>query len=144
MTRRAPFRETLCHLFKMPKLKATIRFQRNGNPESDDILRIYDDDEFYEMQRVEYKPAEYPSRQNQFYLEQTRTIEYISDVLKSLTYDVDPFEYIQIDTAMHPPIVYHVAELDSKQTRWLIEDMLAAAIRRPVRTIKVKTDAPTQ
>jgi hypothetical protein len=129
----------------MPKLKATIRFQRKtGGAETDDILKIYDDDEFYEMQRIEYKPAEYSQRQNQFYLEQTRTIEYLSDVLKSLTYDVDPFECVQIDTMMHPPIVYHVSDLECRETRWLIEDMLAAAIRRPVRTIKVKTDAPTQ
>ena len=142
MTRRAPFRETARRLFKM--LKLTIRFQRKTEtPASDDVLMVYDDDEFYEMQRVEYKPAEYRKRY-QFYLEQGKTIEYISDLLKALRHDVDPFEYIQIDTAMHPSILYHTSDLDCNSTRWLIEDMVAAAIRRPIRIIKSKTDAPLQ
>jgi hypothetical protein len=126
-------------------LKLTLRFQRKtGGPTTDDILTVYDDDEFYEMQRIEYKPGEYSRRQFQYFLEQEHTLEYLADLLKMLTLDADPFEYIQIDTPMHPSVLYHISELDTRETRWFLEDIFKTVLRRPIRTIKQKTDAPRQ
>lgn len=140
MTRLAPFKDTMPYQDKM--LKLTIRFQRKtGGQTTDDVLSIYDDDEFYEMQRIEYKPGEYSSRQFQYFLEQDHTLTYLADLLKMLTFDADPFEYIQIDTPMHPSVLYHISELDTRETRWFLEDIFKTVLRRPIRTIKQKTDA---
>lgn len=121
-------------------LKATIYIQRTtGRDETDDdIIRIYDDDEYRDTVRVVYSTPEL-AKNATFYFTIPRAITYISDLLKTLRHDSSPFEHVQVTTAIQPSVLYHVSDLDSSEVRYLIEDTVDTALRRPVfRTKKEK------
>lgn len=117
-------------------LKAKLFFTRRNGP--DDIIQLYDDEEYFEMVRVVYTPGEHTKKSNEFWLTRRDTFGYVSTILKSLESDNDPFEYIQLQTAIHPSIMYPVSEVEDTHTRWLIEDMVRDAIHANVAEIKLK------
>ena len=122
--------------YKNKMNKCTIRLLRKTLIKSDDdVIQVYEDADFAEMYRVTFLPAG-AKKASEFYLDGGRTVAYISTILKSLTYDTDPFEKIQVDTAIHPSIMYHVSELDDREVRHLIEDAIEAALRRPVDMVR--------
>ena len=131
MTRLVRFKHGGSPVGKM--LKATIYIQRKNTrgPEDDDVIRMYEDDEYCEMIRITYSSPEM-KKDNTFYLPISRTMRYLSDTLKTFRHDADPFEHVQVTTAIHPSVLYHVSDLDCRETRWLIEDMVEAALTRPV------------
>jgi hypothetical protein len=118
-------------------LKATIYFLRKDAPseDTDDILRVYDDDEYRDTVRVVYSTPEL-GKDMSFYFTLSQAMVYISDTLKTLRHDSQPFEYIQVSTAIHPSILYHVSDMDIAEVRHLVEDTVETAIRRPVFRIK--------
>ena len=121
-------------------LKATIYIQRRDGKgsEDDDIIRFFDDDEYRDTVRVVYSTPEL-NKNASFYFTLPRAITYLSDLLKTLRHDSSPFEHVQVTTAIHPSILYHVSDLDNDEIRYLIEDTVDTAIRRPVfRTKKEK------
>ena len=116
--------------------KCTIRLLRKSLSETDDdIIRVYEDPDFAEMYRITFRSSDV-KKASEFYLDHGRTLGYISTVLKSLTYDADPFERVQVDTVLHPSVMYHVADLDDASVRHLIEDAIDFAIRRPVEHVR--------
>lgn len=116
--------------------KCTIRLLRKTLTDShDDIIRVYEDPEFYEMYRITFGCGEL-KKASEFYLDYGRTLEYISNVLKSLSYDTDPFEKVQVETAIHPAVLYHVADMGDREVRHMIEDIVASALRRPVEHVR--------
>lgn len=109
--------------------KVTLYLQRKGlGSKHDDVIAVYDDDEYLEMYRVVYRTPEL-KKKNVFYMSRSRVIDYISDVLKGLTYDADPFAYLQVSTLIHPSIQYQVPDLWDPVIRHLIEDMVANSLR---------------
>lgn len=118
--------------------KVTLFIQKRGaTSKDDDIIRIYETPDFTEMFRVVYKPGEFKERQNQFYMPRHVLQHYISDLMKSLNADADPFEYIQVTTAQHPSVLYHISDLDNRGTRYMIEDMIMEAVRIPIEAVKI-------
>jgi hypothetical protein len=114
-------------------LKATVYIQRKNSKgvEDDDVIRFSEDDEFAEMVAITYSSPEM-KKDNTFYLPRSRAMTYLDEVLKSLSHDSDPFEYVQVTTAMHPSVLYHVSDLDCRDIRYLIEDTVESAIARPI------------
>ena len=114
-------------------LKTTIYIQRRDGKgeEDDDIIRIYDDDEYRDTVRAVYSTPELKKNAT-FYFTIPHAIAYINDLLKTLRHDSSPFEHVQVTTAIHPSILYHVSDLDSSEIRYLIEDTIEVALRRPV------------
>lgn len=122
--------------YKNKMNKCTIRLLRKTLSESDDdVIHVCDDTEFAEMYRVTFRPAG-SKKMSEFYLDAGRTMAYIATILKTLTYDTDPFEKIQVDTAIHPSVMYHVSDLDDSSVRHLIEDSIEASLRRPVELVR--------
>lgn len=123
-------------------LKATIHFVTKDN--RDDILRIFDDDTHEDMYRVVYKAHDVTTGVDEVYLTYPDLQDYFSTILKSLQHDTDPFEYVQIMTPIHPSIMYHSADLEDRDTRWQVEDMVFLACRKAIwrrgvkRTIRVR------
>jgi hypothetical protein len=116
--------------------KCTIRLLRKTLEETDDdVIRVYEDPDFAEMYRVTFRSSDI-KKASEFYLDGGRAVAYISTILKSLTYDTDPFEKIQVDTAIHPSVMYHVSDLDQCSVRHLIEDMIDSSLRRPVDLVR--------
>lgn len=110
-------------------LKATIHFVNKEN--RDDILRIFDDDAHEDMYRVVYTPNDCDGV-NEFFLTYRDLQDYISTILKSLENDTDPFEYVQLMTPIHPSVMYHTSDLEERDTRWHLEDMIFLACRKAI------------
>ena len=131
------FKDDMCDVDKM--LKATLYIQRTNAPsaDSDDIIRLYEDDDIREMIRIVYSTPEL-RKGTAMYVPAPKAMLYISDLLKTLRHDSQPFEYVQVTTAVHPSILYHVSDMDNYEVRHLIEDTVEVALRQSVfRTKKV-------
>jgi hypothetical protein len=118
-------------------LKVTFFIQRSdGHSEADDdTIRIYDADVYSDMVRVVYSTPEV-KRESTFYLTVPNALLYVRNMLKTLNYDSQPFEYVQVSTSIHPSVLYHVSDLDDSEIRWLIEDTVEVALRSPVLATK--------
>jgi hypothetical protein len=117
-------------------LKVTLHIQRpNGPSTADDVIYMYDDDEFRDMVRIVYSTPDW-KKSSEFFLPITKAVDYIRTTLKTLTHDSQPFEYVQVTTSIHPIVLYHVSDLDDGDVRYLIEDTIEAALRRPVCRVK--------
>lgn len=119
-------------------LKVTLFLQRKaGNESNDDSIRIYEDDSYIEMYKVVYSTCEV-RRDAQFYMTRGNVVNYVSDLLKSLKYDSEPFEFVQITTAIQPSILFHLSDLDNSDVRHLIEDSVSTSMKVPVELVKRK------
>jgi hypothetical protein len=119
-------------------LKVTLRFLRAGAGElCDDIINVYDVADVHDLFRVVYRPGD-GSRRFQFECQLTRAglLSYVSDILKSMKYDVDPFDRIQVLTDMHPSVMYPVADMEDPVTRRNIEDLVYSSLRTRVRRVR--------
>lgn len=115
--------------------RATIRFVRDtGDEREDDMIRIFDTD-CNDLFRVTFR-ANDMKRASQFMATRHLALQYIAEILHTLTHDSDPFESIQVDTAIHPSILYSVMDMDEAHIRSLVEDTIDSALRRTI----VKTD----
>lgn len=110
-------------------LKTTLYIQRSrGGEDNDDIVRIYDLNATSDVYRVVYSTPEL-SKATQFYMSRDALSAYVVDLLASLRHDTDPFEYVQVTTAIHPSVIYHVSDLDSPHIRHLIEDVIYSSLK---------------
>lgn len=115
--------------------RVTMRFVRDSSDErEDDILRIFDTD-CNDLFRITFR-ANDMKRANEFMASRSWAVQYISEILHTLIHDTDPFESIQVDTAIHPTVLYHVMDMDEGYVRQLIEDTIDSVLRRNI----VKTD----
>lgn len=131
MTQVVPFREEHSILGKM--LKVTLFIQRSdGHSQADDdIIRIFDDESCRDTFRVVFSTPEL-KKDTIFYASISKATTYISDMLKTLRHDTAPFEYVQVTTSIHPSVLYHVADLDNPEIRYLIEETIDLALRSPI------------
>ena len=111
-------------------LKAELHFVTKEN--RDDILKIFDDDAHEEMYRVVYKPHDIAIGVNELFLSYRDMQDYVSTILKSLERDVDPFEYVQVLTPIHPSVMYHISDLEDQRIRWHVEDMVFLSCRKAI------------
>lgn len=109
--------------------KVTFYLNRKGlGPKHDDVISIFEDDDYLEMYRIVYRTPEL-KKKNVFYMTRSKTMAYVSDLLKALTYDTDPFVSLQVSTAIHPSLQYQIPDLWDSGIRHLIEDMVEMSLR---------------
>lgn len=117
--------------------KVSLRFTRQDKPSSeDDILDIFSDERHRGMYRIHYITPHVPEVKNRFYMNEKDTINHVSEILKSLENDADPFEYVQVMSWIQPSVMYHVFDLEDRNIRWQLEDAILAAMIRPVKKIE--------
>lgn len=111
-------------------LKATFYIQRTeGGSSSDDIVRMYEDE--HELIRIVYSSPEFGGKKGRkMYVSMTKAIDYLGDLMKSLTYDNQPFEFFQVSTAIHPSVLYHISDLETPEVRHIIQDMTEMTLRQ--------------
>jgi hypothetical protein len=110
-------------------LKSTFFIQRSSG--GDDIIRMFEEE--HEMVRIVYTSPEFHKKKGrEMFVTMSKAVDYIGDLMKSLRYDTQPFEYFQVTTAIHPSVVYHVSDLDNFEVRHLIQDMTEMALRQSV------------
>ena len=86
-----------------------------------------------DVYKIAFKPQEFKTFRNEFYMNTADVIRYIHDLFQTLQYDIDPFSSIQLDTAIHPSILFHPADFDSSSTRERIEKMISLSLRTYVK-----------
>lgn len=118
-------------------LKATLYIQRTTGRSSDDddIIKFFEDDEYRDTVRIVYSTPEL-KKAFEFFMTVPQTLQYLSDTLKTLSYDASPFEHVQVSTTLHPSVLYHVSDMDRTEVRHLIEDTVGTALRRPLFRVK--------
>lgn len=134
MTLNVPFKD--CDIqIDNNMLKFTLRFLRpNASQSNDDIILVYSGPSSPDLFRVVYRPGDLDSGlKYETHMTRTGVIEYVSDILKSMRYDVDPYDRIQLLTDLHPSVMYSVADMDDGVARRSIENMVYASLRTQVK-----------
>lgn len=129
MTQSVPFKDCYINIRKM--LKTTLRFLRHGATETnDDVINIFSSDISPDIFRILYVPGD-SSHGYRYESQMTRNtvMDYISDILKAMKYDVDPFDRIQISTDLHPSLMYCVEDMENCITRRNLENILYTSLR---------------
>lgn len=108
-----------------------VRFivtRKQGGISNDDKILVETYQNEHDLLKVTYSTPDY--RQNKTFLaSQSRVLDYLEDVLYSLSRDTDPFSHFQLSTIVHPSVIYHVADLYDKDIRDVIMNMTRDSLR---------------
>lgn len=63
-----------------------------------------------------------------FFMNQERVLDYIANVLRTLSTDIEPFHYVQLQTMTAPSVLYNVADLEDRELRMLIIEAIRYAL----------------
>ena len=99
----------------------------------DDKIEITRGSRASEMVNIKYSPGDSKTNSEySFALTRNGVRRYLENLLFSMTKDQDPFEKIQVSTALSPAIMYHVSDLDEVQRTIvsMIEDALYVDVIR--------------
>ena len=107
--------------------------QRSAGESHDDVIHISTSDESRELYDVVYKTPEL-KKSKSFTTTESNVLDYVADILRALSNDMDPFEHFQLTTAIHPSIFYHVSDLESSSVRGDILAMIRMSMRVDVHT----------
>ena len=122
-------------------LKVKLFFtRRNGD---DDIVQMYDDETHVDMVRVVYTPGDHTKKSNVFHLTTRDVLSYVDNILRAMGNDVDPFEFVQIQTAIHPSIMFSAMDVGCRRIQDVLDDMIFQAIRVNVEEVKLKRNVRT-
>jgi hypothetical protein len=115
-------------------LCAAILFTRKDRGAAhDDKISIISYNDSTEIFEVVYHNPEV-KRDRVFLASFSGVLTYVEDVLTSMRHDVDPFENIQLNSSIHPAILFHVSDMDESVTRDLLVNMVRDAMRFHVTT----------
>lgn len=126
-----PFKHDLLHSYKMLRLRLYLIY-KDGR--KDDTISIHSTCSG-NLFRVVVRPSEYEETQFETFMSTNKVLDYIHNSLKSLQYDVDPYEQVQITCMMAPTILYHVADMSDADVRHLIDDILYDELTCHVRQV---------
>ena len=121
---------------KVEMQKVKLFFTRRTG--SDDIVQIYDDETHVDMVRVVYTPGDHTKKSNEFHMTTRDVLSYVNNILRAMEHDTDPFEFLQIQTAIHPSIMFSVMDLSCRRVQDTLDDMIFQAIRVNVEEVKLK------
>lgn len=79
------------------------------------------------MYKLTYKPNDSKSTYS-FFMSQERVLDYIANVLRTLSSDIEPFHYVQVQTMTAPSVLYNIADLEDRETRMLIIEAVRYAL----------------
>lgn len=103
---------------------ANIFVQKSGHP--DDEIGILSSS-VPGMYKLTYKPNDGKSTYS-FFMSQERVLDYIANILRTLSTDIEPFHYLQLQTMTAPSVLYNIADLEDRETRMLIIEAVRYAL----------------
>lgn len=120
-----PFRHSQLHQYKM--LKASLYFTRSGRGRAhDDVLHISENENSRELFDIVYKTPEL-RRSKRFTMSEKDVKAYLSNLIRMMSHDSDPFENLQLTTAIQPSIFFHMA--DAQENVYVLLEMISTALR---------------
>lgn len=102
--------------------------RRNKGSDEDDDVRITAVEGCPEMYTIVYMSPEYRNSRC-FTASYSSTLQYIEDIFVSLEYDTDPFDMVQLMTAIHPSVMYHVVDMSEYDVRRILMNQIRDAMR---------------
>lgn len=110
----------------MIKIRILLTRKEGGGIENDDKVLV----ESYEhgLFQVTYSTPEV-RRNKSFVATESRVMDYLEDVVYSVSRDTDPFSHIQLSTCIHPSVMYEIADLYDKDICDILLNMSADALR---------------
>lgn len=130
MTKGVPFRHSQLYHYKM--LKASLYFTRSGRGRAhDDIIHISENENSRELFDIVYKTPEL-RRSKKFTMAEKDVKTYLTNLIRMMTHDSDPFENLQLTTAIQPSIFFHMA--DAQENVYVLLEMIATALRVDVQS----------
>jgi hypothetical protein len=121
--------------------KAKLYFTRRRG--ADDIIQMYDDETHVDMVRVVYTPGDHTKKSNEFYMTSRDVLSYVRNILHAMNNDVDPFEHVQIQTAIHPSILFSAMDVGCRRVQDVFDEMLFQSLRVNVAEVKLKRTVRT-
>jgi hypothetical protein len=113
-------------------LKATLYIQRKeGTSDTDDVIYLHESSMLHDTVEIVYQSPDL-RKAKKVILSTSKAMAYVNHILKSLCHDMEPFEYVQVSTMIHPSVLYHVSDMDNREVRYLIEDMVEMALHHYV------------
>lgn len=110
----------------------SLLFTRKGKSAAhDDQIRVYPYEGSHSIFEVVYKTPDL-NRDRRFLASFSGALHYVEDILMSMRSDVDPFEQIQLTTAIHPTVMFHVSDMEDSETRDVIINMIGDSLRYEV------------
>lgn len=112
----------------MSMLLLVLHFIKNGR--RDDLIKIY------KLSSNEYRWVFYPNDMSQSYAFRTHKsmiCKHIQDTLALVSKDdMDPYDYVQISTMLHPAIMFHVSDLTNEDTLERIWTLTVSLMNIPI------------
>ena len=104
----------------------SIQITRDDNNESrDDLIRIRTVEDMPDIVSVKTKFRNNSEDiENQFYLPRGAAIDYVNTLIGSIQCDDEPFDSIQLNSAMFPSVMYRVSQLDEDSVRSSIQNIV--------------------
>ena len=116
--------------------KVKLFFTRRAG--ADDIIQMFDDETHVDMVRLVYTPGDHTKKSNAFHMTSRDALSYVNNILKAMHNDIDPFEHVQVQTAIHPSILFSAMDVGCRRVQDVVEDMVYQALRVNVEEVKLK------
>ena len=118
---------------------ATLHLTRTGKASSeDDRILVQHNATYPNLFDVTYTTPELKMARR-FTVDESKVMDFLSDVLESLPYDHEPFEEVQVSTAIHPNILYAVANI-GMHVRGVILNTIRFALRADIKQKRMTSE----
>ena len=123
----------------MSMYTVVLRLTRKNEPEaSDDKIIVQHNVQYFNLFNVTYSTPELKMART-FTADESDVMNFFSDILHSVETDHDPFEHIQISTAIHPNFMYAVKDFDCS-IRCNIINIIRFALRADVKQKRITSE----
>ena len=113
-------------------LKASLYFTRSGRDHSDDdVIHIFENENSRELFDVQYITPDL-RKSKRFTMPEKDIKTYLTNLIRMMSHDADPFENLQLTTAIQPSIFFHMA--DAQENMYVLLEMIMTALRIDVET----------
>ena len=117
----------------------TLHLTRTGKPSSsDDKILVQHNATYPNLFDVTYMTPELKLARR-FTVDESKVMDFLSDILESLPYDHEPFEEVQVSTAIHPNILYAVANI-GMHVRGVILNTIRFALRADIKQKRMTSE----
>jgi hypothetical protein len=112
----------------------SIQITRDDENESrDDIIRIRTVEDMPDIVSVKAKFRNNAEDvENQFYLPRGAAIDYVNTLIGSIQCDNEPFDSVQLNSAMFPSVMYRVSDLNEDSVRSSIQNIVYSTFNTTV------------
>lgn len=111
---------------------AFIITRKGENASNDDKIIVDNFGDERDLYTVKYISPEFTTSK-EFVANESQVLHYLEDVLTSIGKDTDPYHEFQLNTLIHPSVMYEIADLCDDEIRRMIMNMTYDCLRFTIR-----------